>query len=159
ETPDFPGQTIAVLAATATAADAQATWPTVSWDALRRADVLAWSIPREYGGQQLGVIEILEGQAKLASACLTTAFILSQGEAAGRRITDHGKRALGRELPRRLACGGHFATVGLSQLTASRQHTQPALRAKLDHGSLIVDGQIPWVTGAAQADHVIIGAA
>src|SRR5262249_18313296 len=112
----------------------------------------------EYGGQQCGAIEMLEGHARLAAACLTTAFILSQREAAVRRLIDHGKRELCRELLRPLACGGQFATVGLSQLTTSRQHTQPALRATLDQGSLILDGHIPWVTGAAQADHIIIGA-
>src|SRR5262249_52071140 len=57
-----------------------------------------------------------------------------------------------------LAGGERFATVGLSQLTTSRQHTGPALTARLTATELVLDGTIPWVTGAAEADHVIIGA-
>jgi butyryl-CoA dehydrogenase len=51
-----------------------------------------------------------------------------------------------------------FATVGLSQLTTSRQHQSPALQAVLDDGGFHVDGLIPWVTGADQADLLVIGA-
>lgn len=130
----------------------------VSWEALRAAGVLGWSIPSAYGGEERSNASLLEGYARLASACLTTTFILSQREAAVRRIIDHGTAELQRELLRPLACGGHFATVGLSQLTTSRQHTQPALTARLTDRALILDGTIPWVTGAAPAEYVIIGA-
>lgn len=140
------------------AADGVAVWTTASWEALRRAGVLGWSIPSVYGGEEREPIALLDGYALIASACLTTAFVLSQREAAVRRIIDHGSAELQRELLRPLACGGHFATVGLSQLTTSRQHGPPPLAARLDGGSLILHGTIPWVTGACQADHIIIGA-
>src|SRR5262249_31362531 len=127
-------------------------------EALRQGGVLGWSIPKEYGGQERGNMELLSGHAALAKACLTTAFILSQREAAIRRIVDHASPALCRELLRPLACGGHFATVGLSQLTTSRQHMQPALKGKLNDQTLTLDGIVPWVTGAAEAEHIVIGA-
>jgi alkylation response protein AidB-like acyl-CoA dehydrogenase len=152
-------EALAALAAHADAADAEAVWPAASWDALRTAGVLAWSVPSSYGGEDQSSVTLLEGYARLAKACLTTAFILSQREAAVRRIVDHGTAELQRELLRPLACGGHFATVGLSQLTTSRQHTQPALAARLTDSSLVLDGTIPWVTGASQAEHIVIGAA
>ena len=41
------------------------------------------------------------------------------------RILSFAGPELARELLRPLACGGRFATVGLSQLTTSRQHQQP----------------------------------
>jgi alkylation response protein AidB-like acyl-CoA dehydrogenase len=151
-------ETLSVLATNAATADGEPIWPAASWGALRRAGVLGWSIPSVYSGYERGIIESLEGYAQLGSACLTTAFILSQREAAVRRIIDHGSPELCRELLRPLACGGHFATVGLSQLTTSHQHTQPALVARLTNTSLVLDGTIPWVTGAAEAEHIIIGA-
>jgi alkylation response protein AidB-like acyl-CoA dehydrogenase len=150
---------LAILAAHANNADAEAVWPAASWEALRGAGVLAWSAPSTYGGEERASKALLEGYARLAKACLTTAFILSQREAAVRRIIDHGPPDLQRELLRPLACGGHFATVGLSQLTTSRQHTQPALAARLTDLSLMLDGTIPWVTGASEAEHIVIGAA
>ena len=56
------------------------------------------------------------------------------------------------------ARGEQFATVGLSQLTTARQHTAPSFTARLDADTILLDGVIPWVTGAARAQHLIVGA-
>jgi alkylation response protein AidB-like acyl-CoA dehydrogenase len=125
---------------------------------LARAGVLGWAIPREYGGQGSDGVDLLSGYERVAAACLTTAFILSQRDAAVRRVVGSGNQTLCRQLLRPLACGGCFATVGLSQLTTSRQHQQPAMTARLTTDSLILNGVMPWVTGAPEADHFITGA-
>ena len=62
-----------------------------------------------------------------------------------------------------LAAGRIFASVGLSQLTTSRQHQAPALTAtpvgSADQPEeFVLNGVIPWVTGADQADVLVIGA-
>src|SRR5262249_19009984 len=44
------------------------------------------------------------------------------------------------------------------QLTTSRQHVQPTLVAKRASESFVLNGTIPWVTGAERAEHIIIGA-
>jgi alkylation response protein AidB-like acyl-CoA dehydrogenase len=150
--PDF-----AALTDHAESADRDKDWPAASWDVARRAGVLEWSIPSEHGGRDFGAVTLLTGYERLASACLTTAFILSQREAAVRRIRDSGRSDLCRELLRPLACGGRFATVGLSQLTTSRQHGGPAMRVAESAGGFELDGVMPWVTGADQADHLITG--
>jgi butyryl-CoA dehydrogenase len=53
------------------------------------------------------------------------------------------------------------ATVGIAQLTTSRQGGEPALRAARagNGGNWRLDGYIPWSTGAARAEYVIAGAA
>jgi alkylation response protein AidB-like acyl-CoA dehydrogenase len=43
-------------------------------------------------------------------------------------------------------------------LTTSRQHGKPALIARESGDAFVLDGVIPWVTGAAHADHLVIGA-
>lgn len=149
---------ISRLSALADAADRNHAWPAESWDELCRSNVPGWAIPTEYGGAGLDSESILIGYEQLASACTTTAFILSQRDAAVRRIRDSGRDDLCRELLRPLACGGRFATVGLSQLTTSRQHGAPALKASDSANGFVLDGVMPWVTGADQADHVIAGA-
>jgi alkylation response protein AidB-like acyl-CoA dehydrogenase len=146
------------LAAHAAEADAMPAWPEASWAVLREAGVLGWAIPEAYGGKGWGAVDLLEGYGQLASACLTTCFLLSQREAACRRLLDSGKESLCRDLLPPLARGERFATVGLSQLTTSRQHTAPALRVQEKSTSLVLDGVIPWVTGAARAEHIVIGA-
>ena len=145
------------LEGTAERADRDSVWPQESWDALRPAGAFGWSIPREYGGQGRSAVELLRGQEQIAAACLTTAFILSQREAAVRHFLRGPTPLKDRFLPG-LASGEIFATVGLSQLTTSRQHGGPALRAVEAKGGYRLEGNIPWVTGADRAQVVVIGA-
>jgi alkylation response protein AidB-like acyl-CoA dehydrogenase len=149
---------IATLSAHAAAADGDPVWPEASWAAVRDAGVLAWAVPRTHAGSELPFRELLDGYERLAGACLTTCFILSQRDAACRRLRDGESARLRDELLPPLARGETFATVGLSQLTTSRQHLGPALTARLTDDGVLLDGSIPWVTGAARADHIIVGA-
>jgi butyryl-CoA dehydrogenase len=149
---------LVALAAQAADADVAPNWPAASWRVLRQAGVLAWSLPKDFGGAGLNAVELLAGYEQLAGACLTTAFILSQREAAVRRLLASDNADLQRRWLPRLARGEAMATVGLSQLTTSRQHQAPALRATMNDAGIRLDGVIPWVTGADQADVVIVGA-
>jgi alkylation response protein AidB-like acyl-CoA dehydrogenase len=142
----------------AAAADGNPVWPEASWSALRDAGGTRWCIPRSHGGDELAYPDLLDGYGHPAAACLTTCFILSQRDAACRRLRDGENARLRDELLPPLARGETFATVGLSQLTTSRQHLGPALTARLTETGVLLDGTIPWVTGAAKADHIIIGA-
>jgi alkylation response protein AidB-like acyl-CoA dehydrogenase len=148
-----------VLSAHAAAADAESTWPMASLHALRSAGVLGWCIGDEFGGSGFDQLALLDGYSQLAANCLTTCFILSQRDAACRRLRDGTNDELRRELLPALARGDIFATVGLSQLTTSRQYGRPALVAKAEGDRLVLDGVMPWVTGAAVADFIVTGAA
>ena len=149
-------QELAVLAG---AADGDACWPEPSWNVVKEIGALHWSLPQEDGGTGLAGPDLLDCYEQLAGACLTTCFILSQRDAACRRIRDSENSALARELLPPLARGDCFATVGLSQLSTSRQHGKPALVGRLEKDKLILDGSMPWVTGAVRADHFVTGAA
>jgi alkylation response protein AidB-like acyl-CoA dehydrogenase len=151
-------ETLTLLAAHANAADADPVWPAASWQALRESGVLGWVVPPEYGGAGLHGVPLLDGYERLAGACLTSCFILSQRDAACRRLLDSPNESLRRQLLPPLAAGQSFATVGLSQLTTSRQHVKSTFMARMDGDTFVFDGTIPWVTGAAQADFVVIGA-
>jgi alkylation response protein AidB-like acyl-CoA dehydrogenase len=154
-----PQPLLAALAARADEADAELAWPARSWDLLRQTGALRWCIPPEHGGDGLHGDGLLRRYQALAGACLTTAFILSQREGACRRVRDSGHDALCRELLPGLARGERFMTVGLSQLTTSRQHVRPSFVARPEGDGFVLDGVIPWVTGASAADHILVGAA
>jgi len=127
---------------------------------------------------------------EIAKNCLTTAFILTQRQAAVARIAASSNTiAKQRWLPG-LFAGESFATVGISHLTTSRQHvTKPVLTVdllgkSLGYNSLAdrplkdgplkdglvayssiaagsqieINGYSPWVTGAALADVIVLGA-
>jgi butyryl-CoA dehydrogenase len=152
-------RSLEILEASAERADRDPMWPEESWRALTMAGAPAWSVPRAFGGRELSPVELLHGYEALASACLTTAFILSQREAAVRRIAGLGRPEQQKRLLPKLATGEILMTVGLSQLTTSRQHGAPSLTAMpLDGGRYRLDGVIPWVTAADQADEIVIGA-
>lgn len=139
-------------------ADRMSDWPVASWQALRDCGALGWAIPTEFGGTGLGPVELLDGLEEIGAACMTTAFALSQREAAVRQLLKGPVYLQEMYLPH-LATGDAFLTVGLSQLTTSRQHLGPALRASpLPTGGYQLDGEIPWVTGADQATAIIAGA-
>jgi alkylation response protein AidB-like acyl-CoA dehydrogenase len=153
---------LAALAARAEEADANPSWPVASWQLVGQSGAWGWNIPARFGGSGLDRVAQLEGSEQLASACLTTAFILSQREAALRWLLQARENVQAEVLPR-LARGELFVTVGLSQLTTSRQHRKPSLQAQIlgdrEHPSSIrLDGEIPWVTGADQADLIVTGA-
>ncbi len=141
----------------ADSANSQVSWPAASWNLLREAGVLARAIPREYGGTGQTPVEILRGSESIAKACATVAFALSQRESAVRRLLSGPAHLKERYLPR-VASGEIFVTVGFSQLSTSHQHSGPALRAEKTSGGYILNGVLPWVTGADQAEGVVAGA-
>ena len=154
----IPAEVLELLTAGAESADRSPDWPQASWHALRSTGVLARSVPREYGGAGYSAADGLVVSEALASACLTTAFILSQREAAVRQLLKGPPHLKVRYLPG-LASGDQFLTIGLSQLTTSRQHQGAALRAhRIPDGGIVLDGAVPWVTGADQATAVVVGA-
>jgi alkylation response protein AidB-like acyl-CoA dehydrogenase len=154
-----PEAVLTTLASGAERADAIPDWPAASWDALREGGVLAWAVPPEYGGLGLSTAELLEGQVALGAACPTTSFILSQRESALRLLLRCPTNPVPARLLGGFARGERFATVGLSQLTTSRQHTRaPALLATPTNDGYRLDGEAPWVTAADHADALVLGA-
>jgi len=158
-TPTLTPAVLSGLAAGAAAADEAEDWPAGAWDLLRGAWVLRWAVPPESGGDGLSPADQLAGHERLAAACLTTAFILSQREAAVRLIARYAPPPARHALLSAQAAGGGYVTVGISQLTTSRQHRPPALVATPAGAGFRLDGQMPWVTGADRAEFVVTAAA
>lgn len=146
------------LSSTASTVDQSQTWPTEQFQWLAETDVLRWVIPSEFGGRPLLDEEFNKGYERLAQACLTTCFALTQRNGACRRLVGSENESLKQELLPKLSEGEIFATVGISHLTTSRQHlSQPAVAAELVNNQWILNGTIPWVTGSSAADFIVTG--
>jgi alkylation response protein AidB-like acyl-CoA dehydrogenase len=149
------------IKASADQAAAIGPWAAGSMAVLAEQGVLAAFIPAAHGGRNASEAERLTALAAVATACLTTALAASQWAAAVRIIgsaTDDPNLQAGLLPP--LARGATFTTVGLSQLTTSRQHLgRPALVAAQDEDGWRLDGLCPWVTGADACDTIVTGAA
>ena len=139
--------------------DLQPQWPAEQLAACARAGVYRWFVPGDWGGFGWSEADLLRGYMRLASACLTTTFILTQFTSALRRIVDSDNEPLARRLLPEMLAGRHFTTVGISHLTTSRRHlAEPALKAAETADGFLLDGYSPWVTGAGHAQSVVVGA-
>lgn len=152
-----PATVLAKLERGADAADRLLGWPADSWDALRDSGVLTWSSPKEFGGLGRVPEHQLADMERLAGACLTTTFILSQREAAIRRLLASKNSQLVRAVLPGVACGDALISVGVSQLTTSRQIRGPALTVTAAANGYQLDGLIPWVTGGDQSAAIVTG--
>jgi alkylation response protein AidB-like acyl-CoA dehydrogenase len=134
-------------------------WPAAAWDAFRGEGVLGWMIPRDYGGSAQPADCVLAGCVELARTELVSAFVLSQFQSACTRFVASTNRSLNAKWLPRLSSGEAFATVGISHLTTSRQHSvAPTVLARADGSGWRVSGEIPWVTGGRRADVLVAGA-
>lgn len=136
--------------------DRPADWPADSLQACALYGLPAAFLPSTDGAPGTSERSQLALLQELASGCLTTAFIYTQFIAACRRLSRSGW-ARERLMPA-LRSGASWATVGISHLSTSRQHTTPPLRAHHTADGWRLDGHTPWVTGAAYADWLVVGA-
>ena len=139
--------------------DALKTWPAESLQLCGQYGVYRWFAGQPWGGLAWSEADLLRGYLALGRSCLTTAFVLTQREGACRRIETGDNQELKERLLPALTRGDAFATVGISHLTTSRRHAAlPALRARRTERGYVLDGYSAWVTGAAHADYVVVGA-
>ncbi len=132
--------------------------PTAQLDRMGAAGVMRWGVPAECGGRELSAADQTAGFERLAAACLVSTFVLSQRAAAVSRIVASDNDALKADLLQRLARHEVMATVGISHLTTSRQHLgRPSVAASPTGDGYVLDGLIPWVTGAEFCDLVLTG--
>ncbi len=133
-------------------------WPAALWATLERIGGPRWTLAEEYGGTACLRPALVQRYARLAGGSLTAVFILSQHDAAIRRLlAAPGNPTAGRWLGA-VGRGEAIATVGISHLTTSRRLGAQAIRAVEDGpGRFRLDGTMPWVTGATRADLVVTG--
>jgi alkylation response protein AidB-like acyl-CoA dehydrogenase len=136
--------------------DQSGQWPQEELEILARAGAMRWAVPREFAGLELSALDQHLAYESLARSSLAVALVLSQRDAAVGLI-DAAQAEIRRELLPRLASNEIFSTVGIAQLTTSHQSGPPALRAVRTDGYLL-DGLIPWCTGAAKARWIVVGA-
>jgi alkylation response protein AidB-like acyl-CoA dehydrogenase len=150
---------VAKLSAADGAADASGGWPEALWSLLAWADVTRWSLPGDYGGSACPRPLLVQRYARLAEGSLTAVFILSQHDAAVRRLAAAADRPAARKWLPAIGDGTAFATVGISQLTTSRRLGAQALTAcEIEPGRFRLQGAMPWVTAAGRADVFVTGA-
>jgi butyryl-CoA dehydrogenase len=147
------------LAALDGAADEGGVWPEAIWSLMVRLGVPLWVLPASVGGAPCNKAQLLQRYARVAEGSMTAAFILSQHDAAVRRLVaaveGHHSATSWLEMIR---ADEAFATVGISQLTTSRRLGANPLTAVREGEGYRLNGAMPWVTAAEMADVIVTGA-
>ena len=165
--PDWPGpaadaeagRLIARLAEIDGSIDAGGDWSEPLWMLLADAGATRWALPPAAGGPGLDRPALVRHYGRVAEGSLTAAFILTQHDAAIRRLVAAGDRGRAARWLEHLGSGRGLATVGLSQLTTSKRLGGQALRAaEQAGGGYRLDGVMPWVTAAPRAELFVAGA-
>jgi len=133
-------------------------WPTEDMALLSEAGAMRWAVPQAFDGSGWTPLQLYLGYEVIAGASLAVALILSQRDSAVGLLESALPSPFAAELLGKLADDSIFATIGIAQLTTSRQSGPPALRATASDDGWWLDGMIPWATGAGRADWVIAGA-
>ena len=99
---------------------------------------------------------------QLAKSDLVTTFVITQHLGAIKRILtcdQAGTEASLKEIATRLLSGEQLASVGISHLTTSRRHLKtPVVAARCVDNGYVLNGTIPWVTGAKYVQKLVVGA-
>jgi alkylation response protein AidB-like acyl-CoA dehydrogenase len=156
---NFPRDILETLRRLADSDDQSGHWSSDQLSLLAQHNIFKASVGRQWGGDGKSALDQHLLYESLARASLAVSLLLSQRDAAVGLI-ESSDSPLRHELLPNLARGETFATVGIAQLTTSRQGGPPVLRATpLSNGTYRLDGLIPWCTGAPHADHLVVGAA
>ena len=138
--------------------DRSGDWPEQDIKALTAAGAMRWAISTEFGGDGLSALDLHLRYEELASASLCDALILTQRDSAVGLVESSPNFSKQRKMLKRFVEGSHFTTVGFAQLTTSHQHGKPALIAEPTNEGFLLNGIIPWCTGAAIAPFIVAGA-
>jgi alkylation response protein AidB-like acyl-CoA dehydrogenase len=160
--PDIPSDLqplLEKLSARATELDRTGNWPADDLADLAAAGAMRWAIDRQFGGIGLAPLELHLHYEAISSASLSTALVLTQRDSAALLVQNSPDWAPRHEFLAALCGNEFFTTIGIAQLTTSRQGGKPALSARRREDGWRIDGVIPWSTGPAFARCVIAGAA
>jgi len=147
------------LSAAASLAETENHWPMGQLELCGEYGVYGWFVPAQDGGLGWSDADITRGYIRLAEACLTTSFVITQRTGAIQRFAAMAAESVKAAFLPGMLSGETFTTIGISHLTTSRRHLKtPVLRAELSDEAVKLDGYSPWVTGAAHAQLVVLGA-
>ncbi len=151
------GELVRRLQAMATDVDRVGAWSQAVIDALSEAGCWRWMIPTEFGGAGLEPVDLVVGYETVARGSMAASLIFTQHDAAADLIVRGDNAGLRERLCPKLAAGAYFLTVGISQLTTSRQGGEPAMKVDWDGMRARFDGDMPWSTAPAHCDAIVTG--
>ena len=143
-----------IVAPNAVRTDTEGRYPTENVEALRAAGLLGLVSADDVGGLGGGPRGATDVVRRIAEHCPSTAMIVCMHYAATAVLEQHGSE----EVRRGIAANRHVTTLAFSE-RGSRSHFWAPLSTAThtgdDSGTVVLDAQKSWVTGAGQADSYV----
>jgi alkylation response protein AidB-like acyl-CoA dehydrogenase len=133
-------------------ADATATFPKRSYEALKSSDLHAPHIPAEYGGagiDALGTAIVIE---EVARACASSSLIPAVNKLGSMPLLLDGSEELKRRYLPPVAAGDAMFSYCLSEPEAGSDAASMTTRAVRDGDSWVLDGVKRWITNAGVSE-------
>jgi len=132
----------------------------MDWDpavkALGDGEMMAITIPEEYGGLGLGYIERLIALEEIARVSVATAMMMQVGALGTAPIISFGSEEQKKKYLPGLASGSHFATVAVTESSGGSDPKGCSTSFRKENGSYILNGRKCFITNSHIADVQIV---
>ncbi|WP_246986000.1 acyl-CoA dehydrogenase family protein [Halorientalis marina] len=133
--------------------------PTEFWQDCADAGFLGTTVPEEYGGEGMGVQELVTVVEELvANGCLGAEMLFVVNVVFGAvTLTEHGSEEQKEELLRPLVEGDLKFCMALTEPNAG--HNAPNMETfadQQDDGSYLINGSKQWISGVDRADKMLL---
>ena len=147
-------QVCAVLRENAPVADAEARWPEASIDAVKKAGLLALTIPKDKGGAGAGMREFASVTEELATACASTAMIYLMHVCGSQVIAAAGHNAA----LDGIVSGRTLTTLAFSEKGSRSHFWAPVSHARQNGSGIKIEAEKSFVTSAGHAQAYVVSA-
>jgi acyl-CoA dehydrogenase len=132
--------------------------PNGLWKDLAEAGWLGANIPEEYGGQGMGMQEIVMiiEEVGLAGGWPATPLFLPTSVFGGETLTKHGSKEQKETWLPRLANGEFLFCLGVTEPNAGLETTNIDTFAEKDGDEYVINGEKTWTTMAAFSDRIVL---
>lgn len=140
------------IAPRAAAIDASAEFPWDIVDLFRAQGLLGMSIPEEYGGAALSLLDMCLVYAEIARACLTSSVTLADQKLGADALVRYGSESLKQQFLPSLATGERLIAFALTEPDAGSDVAALSTVAERDGGAYVLNGRKCFITNGGVAD-------
>ncbi|PSR23929.1 MAG: acyl-CoA dehydrogenase [Sulfobacillus acidophilus] len=132
------------------------TFPKKLWAELSQAGVMGLALPERYGGSGLGLFEMALVQERLAERGVPLLLMVVGPGLSLMIMARHGSQSLKERFLPQAAQGRKIFCFGITEPNAGSNTLKISTTATARHGEWIVTGSKHFVSGADQADYMLV---
>lgn len=140
------------IAPRAAAIDASAEFPWDIVNVFRAQGLLGMSIPEEYGGAALSLLDMCLVYAEIARTCLTSSVTLADQKLGADALVRYGSESLKQQFLPSLATGERLIAFALTEPDAGSDVAALSTVAERDGGAYVLNGRKCFITNGGVAD-------